>query len=35
MKDEMAAKYQMVVTEVATRNQRSLKAHEKVGFKTI
>ena len=25
----------MVVTEVATRNIRSLKAHEKIGFKTI
>lgn len=35
MKREMAADYQMVVTEVAIRNQRSIKAHFNVGFKTI
>jgi predicted GNAT family N-acyltransferase len=35
MKNEMAADFKMVVTEVATRNQRSMKAHFKVGFKII
>jgi predicted GNAT family N-acyltransferase len=35
MKNEMAVDYKMVVTEVATRNQRSMKAHFNVGFKTI
>ena len=35
MKTEMAGEYQMIVTEVATRNIRSIKAHAKVGFKTI
>ena len=35
MKLEMAADFHMVVTEVATRNQRSIKAHFNVGFKTI
>ncbi|PWU03172.1 MAG: GNAT family N-acetyltransferase [Bacteroidetes bacterium] len=27
--------YDFIITEVATRNTRSLRAHEKVGFKTI
>ena len=35
MKQEMSKDFEMVVTEVATRNIRSIKAHEKVGFKTI
>ncbi len=35
MKIEMAPYYQMIVTEVAIRNPRSLKAHANVGFKTI
>lgn len=35
MKKTMAADFQLLVTEVATRNQRSMKAHNKVGFKTI
>ena len=35
MKTEMANDFQMIVTEVATRNIRSMKAHAKVGFKTI
>ena len=35
MKEEMSTDYQMVVTEVATRNVRSVKAHAKVGFETI
>jgi L-amino acid N-acyltransferase YncA len=25
----------LLVTEVSTKNQRSLKAHEKVGFKNV
>ncbi len=28
-------KYDFAITEVATRNQRSLKAHKRVGFETI
>jgi ribosomal protein S18 acetylase RimI-like enzyme len=28
-------KYDFIVTEVATRNTRSMRAHERVGFKTI
>ncbi len=35
MKIEMSPYYQMIVTEVAIRNPRSLKAHANVGFKTI
>jgi L-amino acid N-acyltransferase YncA len=27
--------YDFIVTEISTRNTRSLRAHEKVGFKTI
>jgi len=27
--------YDFIITEVATRNKRSLRAHERVGFKTI
>lgn len=27
--------YELLVTEISTKNQRSLKAHEKVGFKNI
>lgn len=30
-----SSKYDFVVTEVATRNTRSLRAHEKVGFKKL
>jgi ribosomal protein S18 acetylase RimI-like enzyme len=29
------SQYDMLVTEVATRNQRSMRAHERVGFTTI
>lgn len=32
---QMANRYDFVITEVATRNQRSLRAHARVGFKTI
>ena len=28
-------KYDFVVTQIATRNARSLRAHERVGFKTV
>ena len=35
MKIEMSNKFDLVITEVATRNIRSMKAHEKIGFKTI
>ncbi len=35
MKTELSSDYEMVVTEVAIRNQRSMKAHFNVGFKTI
>lgn len=27
--------YDFILTEIATRNQRSMKAHQKIGFKTI
>lgn len=29
------SKFELILTEIATRNFRSIKAHEKVGFKTI
>ena len=34
-KEHLSNTYDFVVTEVATRNTRSLRAHERVGFKTI
>ncbi|MCB0630741.1 MAG: GNAT family N-acetyltransferase [Saprospiraceae bacterium] len=34
-REQMSGRYDFVVTEVATRNQRSLRAHARVGFKTI
>ena len=33
MKEQMQSEYELCITEVATRNQRSLKAHYRVGFK--
>ena len=30
-----STKYDFIVTEISTRNKRSLKAHEKVGFKLL
>lgn len=30
-----SSKFELFLTEIATRNHRSLRAHEKVGFKTI
>ena len=35
MREAYAERYRMVVTEIATRNVRSMRAHEKVGFKVI
>ena len=34
-KEAYSNQYDFVVTEIATRNGRSIRAHEKVGFKTI
>ncbi len=31
----LSTKYDFVVTEIATRNTRSIRAHEKTGFKTV
>ncbi|MEO6314077.1 MAG: GNAT family N-acetyltransferase [Chitinophagaceae bacterium] len=31
----LAGKYDLVITEVATRNLRSMRAHERVGFKIL
>lgn len=35
MKNQLKNHFDFVITEVATRNQRSLAAHSKVGFKSI
>jgi len=35
MKTEMSTNFKYIITEIATRNTRSMRAHEKVGFKTI
>ena len=35
MKEQLSPYFDFVLTEVATRNVRSMRAHEKVGFKTI
>jgi len=35
MKMEMSTPFDCIITEIATRNTRSMRAHEKVGFKTI
>ena len=35
MKTEMSPHFDFIITEVATRNTRSMKAHEKVGFKVL
>jgi GNAT superfamily N-acetyltransferase len=34
-KDYFKNKYEFAITEIATRNQRSIKAHKRVGFETI
>jgi len=35
MKIEMSTHFDCIITEIATRNTRSMRAHEKVGFETI
>ncbi len=35
MKTEMSPHFKFIITEIATRNTRSMRAHEKVGFKVI
>jgi len=35
MKQQMSPFFECIVTEIATRNTRSMRAHEKVGFKVI
>ncbi|MBC8045882.1 MAG: GNAT family N-acetyltransferase [Fimbriimonadaceae bacterium] len=35
LKEAYQNKYQLLITEVAKRNQRSIKAHQRVGLKTI
>jgi len=35
MKKEMSSSFKYIITEIATRNTRSMRAHEKVGFKII
>ncbi len=35
IKIEMSTHFDCIVTEIATRNTRSMRAHEKVGFETI
>ena len=34
-RESFSSKYDFIITEIATRNTRSLRAHERVGFKTI
>jgi len=34
-KEEYCKKYELLITEISTSNYRSLRAHEKTGFKTI
>ena len=35
MKTEMSTHFDCIITEIATRNTRSIRAHEKVGFQSI
>lgn len=35
MRDRLSNHFDLVVTEISARNPRSIRAHEKVGFKTI
>lgn len=35
LREQMMPHFSMVITEIATRNERSLRAHSKVGFKAI
>jgi hypothetical protein len=34
-KDIYSSQFDFILTEISTSNHRSLKAHEKIGFKTI
>ena len=34
-KSEYSKKYQLLITEISTSNYLSIRAHEKIGFKTI
>ncbi|MEO5681786.1 MAG: GNAT family N-acetyltransferase [Chitinophagaceae bacterium] len=34
-RESLAEKYDFVITEIATRNTRSMRAHERVGFKIL
>lgn len=35
MREQMSLHFDLVVTEIATRNERSLKAHSRVGFSSL
>ena len=35
MKKEMGSLFDCIVTEIATRNTRSMRAHEKIGFEVV
>lgn len=35
MKDEMKSDFEIILTEIAIDNKRSMRAHEKVGFETL
>ncbi|MEM8527515.1 MAG: GNAT family N-acetyltransferase [Bacteroidota bacterium] len=35
MKTELAERFDCIITEIATRNTRSMRAHEKVGFEVL
>lgn len=35
LNDEYADTYELIITEIAERNTRSIKAHERVGFQTL
>lgn len=35
MRKQMSAHFKYVITEIATRNTRSIRAHEKVGFREL
>jgi len=34
-RDTYSSKYDLILTEIATRNQRSIRAHYRVGFETL
>ena len=35
MKDQMKSDFEIIITEIATDNKRSMRAHEKVGFEIL